>query len=30
MGAGASMWFTIIALVLNAVYSVWAIEEAPS
>ncbi len=30
MGAGASMWFTIIALALNAVYSVWAIQEAPS
>ena len=30
MGAEASMWFIIIALALNAVYSVWAIQEAPS
>ncbi len=30
MGAGASMWFVILALALNAVYSVWAIQEDPS
>jgi len=30
MGAGVSMWFVIIALSLNAVYSVWAIQEEPS
>ena len=30
MGAGVSMWFVIIALSLNAVYSVWAIQEDPS
>ena len=30
MGAGASMWFVIIALALNAVYSVWAIQEDSS
>ncbi len=30
MGAGVSMWFVIIALALNAVYSVWAIQEDPS
>jgi len=30
MGAGASMWFVIIALVLNAFYSVWAIKEHPT
>ena len=30
MGAGASMWFVIIALVSNAVYSVWAIQEDTS
>jgi MFS family permease len=30
MGAGVSMWFVVIALSLNAVYSVWAIQEKPS
>lgn len=30
MGPGVSMWFVIIALSLNAVYSIWAIQEDPS
>ncbi|MBT3284794.1 MFS transporter [Candidatus Bathyarchaeota archaeon] len=30
MGSGVSIWFVVIALSLNAVYSVWAIREDPS